>query len=73
MNIEIQKIELVKLILNTDNTDILNSIMQIFAKSTQNDFWETLSPEQKEEVEAGLNDANNGNVVGYSEFMKKYR
>ncbi len=42
MNIQAEKIEIMKLILETDNPIILESVKNIFKKNTTTDFWETL-------------------------------
>lgn len=73
MNIQSTKIELVKLILETDNPSILASIKNLFKKSTATDFWETLPQEQKDDILQGISDIENGQVVNYDDFMKKHR
>ena len=37
------------------------------------DFWTTLSCEQQEDIESGISDIVNKEVVGYNEFMSKHR
>ena len=73
MNIQAEKIEIMKLILETDNPIILESVKNIFKKNTTTDFWETLPQEQKEDILQGIKDIENGEVVDYEDFMKKYR
>lgn len=73
MNIQAEKIEIMKLILETDNPNILESVKNIFKKNTTTDFWETLPQEQKEDILQGIKDIENGEVVDYEVFMKKYR
>jgi hypothetical protein len=43
MNIEAEKIELVKMLLETDNPKIIESIKKIFKKQKSVDFWDDLS------------------------------
>jgi hypothetical protein len=73
MNIQSEKIEIIKLILETDNPGILESVKNIFKKSTTTDFWETLPVEQKEDIIQGIKEIENGEVVDYEDFMKNYR
>lgn len=73
MNIEAEKLELVKLILETDNPGILKSIKKLFQKNSTNDFWETLSQEQKDDILSGIEDLANDDVVAYESFIKKHR
>ena len=73
MNIQSTKIELVKMVLETDNPSILASIKSLFKKSSTVDFWETLSQEQKDDILHGVSDIEDGKVVNYDNFMKKHR
>lgn len=74
MNIQAEKLELVRLILDTDNPSILASIKSIFSKSKDTDFWDTLPQEQKEEIMEGITEIEKGETVNYEEdFIKKHR
>ena len=73
MNIQAQKINLAKMILETDNPTILESVKNIFVKAKQQDFWETMPVEQKQEIEKGLSDILREDTVEYESIMKKYR
>jgi len=73
MNIQAQKISLAKLILETDNPNILESLRSIFAKAEQSDFWERISYEQKAEIENGLSEIASDDTVEYQSVMKKHR
>jgi hypothetical protein len=73
MNIQAEKIEIMKMILDTDNPSILESVRNIFKKSTTADFWDTLPQEQKEDILQGIKDIENGEIVDYEDFMKQYR
>ena len=73
MNIQARKIEIMKMILDTDNPTILESVKNIFTKSTTTDFWDTLPQEQKDDILQGIKDFENGDVVDYEDFIKQYR
>lgn len=73
MNIQTQKIELAKMILETDNPVILESIKKLFNKQIGQDFWETLSLAQKKEIENGIIEIEQGEIVSYEDLMKKFR
>lgn len=73
MNIQAEKIEIMKLILETENPSILKSVRNIFSKSSNVDFWETLSKEQKDDILLGIKEVENGEVEDYEEFMSKHR
>ena len=73
MNIKSEKIEIAKLILETDNPVILRSIKNILNKDRKTDFWETLTSSQREEIENGISEIENGEILDYEDFMKNYR
>lgn len=62
MDIESEKLELIKLLVETDDTAIIESIKNIF-KSEKKDVWKDLSPEQQEEIDLRIQEANRGDQV----------
>jgi len=73
MNIQAQKINLAKMILETDNPTILESVKNVFVKAKQQDFWETMPDYQKQEIENGLAEIVSEDTVEYESVMKKHR
>jgi hypothetical protein len=73
MNIQAEKLELVRLILDTDNPGILASVKRIFSRSKQVDFWDGLPQEQKDEIMKGIEEVEKGETVDFEEFIKKHR
>jgi len=61
------------MILETDNTTILESLKNIFVKAKQKDFWETMPEKQKLEIDKGLAEIASEDTVEYESVMKKYR
>jgi len=73
MNIQAEKLEIMRLILETDNPGILKSIKNIFKKKSQIDFWDTLPEDQKDDILKGIEEVNNGEVADYDEFIKRHK
>lgn len=73
MNIQAEKLKIMKMILETDNPGILESVKKIFQNEYKKDFREYLSPEQQKEIQEGLNEIQEGKVTDYDKFMKKHR
>ncbi|TVZ28139.1 hypothetical protein JM83_3246 [Gillisia sp. Hel_I_86] len=73
MNIQAEKIELAKLLLNTDNPQIIKSIKQIFRNETPTDFWDDLSSAQKKEIKEASSQIDQGKTIEYESFMAKHR
>ena len=72
MNIQTVKIELLKMIINTDNPSVLEKIMRIF-QNEKKDFWSNLSKEDQEEILAGIDELDKGEKYSYDEIIKKHR
>ncbi len=73
MNIQAEKLEIIKMILKTDNPGCLYSIKDMLSNNTENDFWETLPQYQKDDIIKGLKDIEDGDFVDYEDFIKKHR
>tara|TARA_B100000780_G_C20977533_1_gene390479 strand:+ start:186 stop:407 length:222 start_codon:yes stop_codon:yes gene_type:complete len=73
MNIQTEKIQLVKMLLDTENPKIIESIKNIFKKEKSSDFWEDLSLQQRKEIEKASIEIENGEVTDYESFMQKHR
>ncbi|MGA9326527.1 MAG: hypothetical protein WBV11_03855 [Salegentibacter sp.] len=72
MDIQSEKIELAKLLLDTEDPEIIYSIKEIFRKKTR-DFWDELSPEQQKEIKEGEEEMRAGKTKEYESFISKYR
>ena len=73
MNIQAEKLQLMKLILETENPQIIESIKKLFAKEHQADFWGSLTAVQKLEIEQGIAEIEKGDTVDYDAVMAKHR
>lgn len=73
MNIQAEKLELMKLLLNMENPSIIHSIRQIFRKEETLDFWDELSSEQQSEIKQGSLEIEQGKFSDYDTFLSKHR
>ncbi|MDT0647142.1 hypothetical protein RM545_10625 [Zunongwangia sp. F260] len=73
MNIQAEKIELAKLLLNTNDPKIIQSIKQIFRKEKTTDFWDDLTSNQKSEIKTAQKQIKEGADTDYNSFMSKHR
>ena len=73
MNIQAEKLEILRMILETDNPKILDSIKRIFKKQAEKDFWDTIPKSQKEDILLGIKEIENGETFDYDDFMSKHR
>jgi predicted transcriptional regulator len=72
MDIQLKKLELIKMLADTEDPAIIQSIQKIFTKKKK-DWWEDLTDAQKEEIEEGERQIERGEFVLYEDMMKKYR
>lgn len=72
MSIETTKLELMKLLLNTQKESVLEKIKDIFRQEASQDWWEELSKEEHQDIEQGLNEFENGQVKSHRDVMKLF-
>ena len=70
MDIQTSKIELVKLILNIDNSEFIDRVSS-FIRNEKSDFWNDLSLAEQNDIRKGISDLDNGKRIEFSEFLKK--
>ena len=73
MNIQAEKLELIKMLLNTKKPSVLARIRSIFEKEEKVDFWNNLSEEEKEDIRQGIKELDKGEKYAYDEIMSKHR
>ena len=69
MDIQLEKLELIKKLAETNDFAVIESIRKIFQKEKK-DWWEDLSDEQKADIEQGERDIENGDFVTSEEFFE---
>ena len=72
MNIQLEKLEIIKMLVETNDSSIITSIMNIF-KSEKKDFWDELTDEEKFEIEESDREIDRGEFFLYEDVMSKYR
>jgi hypothetical protein len=72
MKLQAEKIELAKLLLNTNNPRIIQSIRQIFKKESA-DFLDDLNSDQIAEIKKASLEIKEGEIIDYEPFMAKHR
>lgn len=72
MDVQAEKLELIKLLLNTDSPSIIDKVKSIFKEEVNNDFWNELSLDQQQRLEESMEQAKNGEVIAFDSFIEKY-
>ncbi len=73
MNIQAEKIELLKMLLKIEDLRIIESIKQVLIKETSPDFWEELTPDQRREIDEATAEIEQGKSTDYETFMSEHR
>ena len=64
MDLNAEKLELIKKIVKTKDVDLLKKIRAVF-EDKEKEVWEELTPEQQEEINIGIQNENRGDVVDF--------
>lgn len=72
MDIQLEKLELIKLLVETENPAILKSIRKILKKE-QKDWWDDLTDSQKEDIAQSELEFERGEFSSFEDVMKKYK
>ncbi len=70
MDIQTIKLELLKIILENENSEFIQRVSD-FVKKEKIDIWNELSMSEQEEIKKGIEDLNSGKRVSYDSFLKK--
>lgn len=70
MDIQAAKIELAKLILSLENPGLIQKIKELVTSESSN-FNETLTQQEKLEIELGLKQLDQGQRIAFDDFLKR--
>ena len=71
MNIQLEKLELIKMLIETNDSSIIDAVKKIFT-SEKKDWWDELTDEQKFEIEESDREIDRGQYVDFEDFIKKF-
>ncbi|MCB0430246.1 MAG: hypothetical protein H6585_13940 [Flavobacteriales bacterium] len=70
MNIQAKKLTLIEWLLRVQDEKVLKKIENIRDKS---DFWDELTQEEKDEIDAGIAELDKGAVHSYKDIIARHR
>ena len=73
MDLKTAKLELIHLMLKTEKIEVLQQIKKIFEENEQTDFWESLSTEDQEAIDEGLQQLDNKKFVSHGSVQKEIK
>ena len=74
MNISSEKLDIIQRICEIQDNDLLDIIKNIIdiPNGTKSDWWDQITPEEKNSINRGLNDLQQGKVHSHDQIRKKY-
>jgi len=67
------KLELIRWISSLKDDKYLDLLNSVRISRTEGDWWDDLSDYEKNEIELGLNDLDDGKRISSEEFWKKFK
>ncbi|AWG21185.1 hypothetical protein FFWV33_06360 [Flavobacterium faecale] len=71
MDIQLEKLEIIRQLLETNDETIIASIKKVFTREPK-DWWDDLNESQKEEIQLSLQEAEEGKYSDFDEFITPY-
>ncbi|SHJ25893.1 hypothetical protein SAMN04488096_1235 [Mesonia phycicola] len=71
LSLENKKIELIQWLSTLNDTSLIDKLMKLREKE-KNDWWNEISASEKESIEKGIQDADNGNLTSHSNVKEIY-
>ncbi|NQZ78620.1 MAG: hypothetical protein HRT61_21275 [Ekhidna sp.] len=72
MDIQAEKIRLIEWLAGLNDTKTLNEFISL-KKKKEADWWDEINDEERREIEEGLEQADNGELIPHEEVMSKYK
>ena len=66
-----KKIELIQWLSSIEDSSIIDKIMELKKKESK-DWWNSISDDEKQSIEKGIQDADSGKLKPHSEARKLY-
>jgi hypothetical protein len=71
MDIQLEKLELMKLLKETENPSVINAIKKIFQKE-EKDWWDDLTNEQQDILNESMEEYESGKFSSFDDFIKPH-
>lgn len=71
LTVENKKIELIQWLTTLNDNSLLDQLMEI-RKKEKSDWWHEISENEKQSIEKGIQDANNGKLTSHSRVKENY-
>lgn len=72
MNIQAEKLELMRMILEINEPEIIEKVKNLLHRESKIENWDSLRTEQMDDILWGIDDIENNDTEDFDEFIKKY-
>jgi predicted transcriptional regulator len=72
MDIQAEKLDLIKWLAGVNEPSVIKRFIAL-KQAQQVDLWDEIDAEERTEIEEGLAQADNGEVIPHEEVMEKYQ
>lgn len=74
MNISAEKLSIIQRICELQDADLLDLVKNIvnIPQKVKSDWWDNISDLEKESIDRGIRQVNEGEVLSHSEVKRKY-
>jgi len=71
MDIQATKLELMRLLLNTQKEHVLSRLKEVFDQEGETDFWDNLSKEDQKAIDEGISQLDKGQHLSHEAVQKE--
>lgn len=64
-----KKLKILKMVLNTQDIDLLERVEDILKKRQNQDWWDTVGEEEKKSIEKGIAESERGELHNHEDVM----
>jgi hypothetical protein len=74
MDISTEKLDIIQRICEIQDNDLIDMIKNIIdiPGSSKSDWWKQITQDEKDSINRGLNDLQNGKIFSHDQIRKKY-
>lgn len=73
MDIQLEKYKIIEWITSLKDVSVIKRLKSLKEESQDEDWWDTLSAAEKEGIQKGLQDIEDGNTISHEEVMKQLK
>jgi hypothetical protein len=71
MDIQAEKLHLIKWLTDVNEPSVIKRFLKL-KKTEESDWWDTISAEERVDIEEGIKQADAGELIPHEEVMAKY-